>query len=53
LFYGKIIYYYPNGNKQNEGEFHYRMQVGDYFEWYENGNKQLQGHFTKGIKDSL
>ncbi len=48
-----MIYYFENGQKQNEGEFEEGFQEGNFFEWHENGKPAIQGFFKLGQKDSL
>lgn len=49
----KEIRYYPNGNKQLEGEYRNLKRYGKWTYWYENGNKWSEGHYKKGIDNGL
>ena len=46
----KEIRYYPNGNKQIEGEYNDMRRQGKWTYWYENGNKWSEGHYKLGVE---
>jgi antitoxin component YwqK of YwqJK toxin-antitoxin module len=46
--HGPWVSWYPNGQKQAEGEFRNDVQVGKFVWWYANGQKQIEGVYTDG-----
>ncbi len=42
--------YYPNGQKQTQGEFRNDVPVGKFIWWHENGQRQAQGEYVNGTQ---
>ena len=53
IVHGKLIYYYPNGQKKSEGTFLFGHLDGPYNEWYENGKPKITGQYKREYKDSI
>ncbi|MEA1973501.1 MAG: hypothetical protein U9N34_09450 [Candidatus Cloacimonadota bacterium] len=52
-YYGKVVYFYQNGNKKAEGTIIKDNSTGEYKEWFVNGKISLLGNFKESKKDSL
>jgi uncharacterized protein len=46
--HGHWIAWYPNGQKQTEGEYDHDIQVGEFTWWFANGQRALQGAYIDG-----
>ena len=51
LRHGLWISYYPNGQKQVQGEFRNDQPVGKFIWWHENGQRQAQGEYVNGVQN--
>jgi uncharacterized protein len=49
--HGPWVAWYPNGQKQAEGEYRNDVQVGKFVWWYENGQKALEGAYGDGEQE--
>jgi len=47
------VVYYPNHNKQIEGEFKNNLRHGKWTAWFENGKIQSEGFMKNGKNDGL
>ncbi len=48
---GRVTTFYPNGQKESEGEYkmtRIQKKTGAWEEWYENGNVKFKGNFVNG-----
>ncbi len=46
--HGPWVSWYPNGQRQIEGEYRNDVQVGKFTWWYANGQKALEGAYVDG-----
>jgi antitoxin component YwqK of YwqJK toxin-antitoxin module len=48
---GRFTVWYPNGQREAEGEYQGGSQVGNFTSWWDNGQKQCEGSFQDGRKE--
>lgn len=48
FFHGKIVRWYKNGKKKEEGDIKNGERIGVFTEWYENGKKKQEGGWRYG-----
>jgi antitoxin component YwqK of YwqJK toxin-antitoxin module len=53
LKYGVWTAWYPNGQKQVEGEYREDVPTGQFTWWHENGQKQGEGQYDRGVKTGV
>jgi antitoxin component YwqK of YwqJK toxin-antitoxin module len=46
--HGHWTVWFPNGQKQVEGDYDHDVQIGEFTWWYANGQRSLQGEYTDG-----
>ncbi len=46
--HGHWVTWYPNGQKQSEGEYDHDVQVGQFSWWFANGQRAIQGQYSDG-----
>ncbi len=44
----RVIRYYDNGKKQEEGKYSSNLRDGEWIEWYSNGSIRWQGEYVRG-----
>jgi hypothetical protein len=48
--HGKIVRWYPNGHRAEEGEFKNGKKNGRWIEYYESGGERERSEWRKGVK---
>ncbi len=48
--HGRSTSYYPNGQKESEGQFAYGKRLGAFVWWYPNGQQKTVGEYQKDIE---
>ena len=49
--HGRSVTYYPNGQKEFEGQYSYGKRIGSFAWWYPNGQQRIVGEFQNDLEE--